>query len=112
MNRFQISVRMEEKAPFLRVKTPTIGWLNAACQAMEEFRDPAFGYNNRTPVLVVASGHDDVVSLSAIERLANTMRSLWHIVVPGARHEIMQEQDLFRDQFWAAFDAFIPGTDN
>ena len=23
---------------------------------------------------------------------------------------ILQEQDIFRNQFWAAFDAFVPGT--
>ena len=33
-----------------------------------------------------------------------------HVIVPGARHEILQEQDLYRKQFWAAFDAFVPGT--
>jgi lysophospholipase len=28
----------------------------------------------------------------------------------GARHELMMEQDRYRVQFWAAFDAFVPGT--
>ena len=28
----------------------------------------------------------------------------------GAKHEILQEQDRYRAQFWAAFDAFVPGT--
>ena len=32
------------------------------------------------------------------------------IVIPGARHEILMERDAIREQFWAAFDAFIPGT--
>lgn len=109
--RFQKTKRLREKAPFLRVGKPTIGWMHAACLAMESFEDIEFGDNNRTPVLVVACGNDEVVSLAAIEKLAHSMRSLWHIVVPGARHEIMQERDLFRDQFFAAFDAFIPGTD-
>ena len=26
------------------------------------------------------------------------------------KHEILQEQDRYRLQFWAAFDAFVPGT--
>mgnify|MGYP003629527788 FL=1 len=110
-DRFQKSVRLLRKAPFLKIGAPTVGWVHAACQAMEGFRNPEFAFNNRTPVLVVASGSDEVVSLEAIEKLASVMRSLWHIVVPGARHEILQERDMFRDQFWAAFDAFIPGTD-
>ena len=32
-----------------------------------------------------------------------------HLRIPGARHEILMEQDQFRDQFWVAFDAFIAG---
>ena len=28
----------------------------------------------------------------------------------GAKHLILQEQDHYRGQFWAAFDAFVPGT--
>jgi lysophospholipase len=30
--------------------------------------------------------------------------------VPGARHELLMEQDRFRSQVFAAFDAFVPGT--
>jgi lysophospholipase len=33
-----------------------------------------------------------------------------HLILPGAKHEILQEQDQMRAQFWAAFDAFVPGT--
>jgi lysophospholipase len=31
-------------------------------------------------------------------------------VIPGARHEILMERDVIREEFWAAFDAFIPGS--
>jgi len=110
-DRLQNVTRTLRKAPYLKISEPTVGWVHSACQAMDGFQDPEFGFNNRTPVLMVASGNDDVVSLAAIEKLAHSMRSIWHIVVPGARHEIMQERDSLRDQFWAAFDAFIPGTE-
>ena len=33
------------------------------------------------------------------------------IVVDGAQHELMMERDVFRDQFFAAFDSFIPGVE-
>jgi lysophospholipase len=32
------------------------------------------------------------------------------VVIVGAQHELMMERDAFREQFWAAFDAFIPGS--
>jgi lysophospholipase len=31
-------------------------------------------------------------------------------VLRGSRHEILQERDSIREQFWAAFDAFVPGV--
>jgi lysophospholipase len=38
------------------------------------------------------------------------LRAGSHLIVAGARHELMMEQDRYRAQFWAAFDAFVPGT--
>jgi lysophospholipase len=32
------------------------------------------------------------------------------LLIPGAQHELLMEQDGYRQQFWAAFDAFVPGT--
>ena len=33
-----------------------------------------------------------------------------NLVISGSRHEILMERDRFRSQFWAAFDAFVPGS--
>jgi lysophospholipase len=38
------------------------------------------------------------------------LRAGSQLVVTGAQHEILMEQDRYRSQFWAAFDAFVPGT--
>ena len=34
------------------------------------------------------------------------------LTIDGARHEILQEADVYREQFLAAFDAFVPGSDD
>jgi lysophospholipase len=51
-----------------------------------------------------------VVSTAAIEDVAVRLRAGSHLIIAGARHELMMEQDRYRAQFWAAFDAFVPGT--
>jgi lysophospholipase len=61
-------------------------------------------------MLIVAGGSDAVVSNPAIEDFASMLRAGSHLVIVGAQHEILMEQDRFRSQFWAAFDAFVPGT--
>jgi len=45
-----------------------------------------------------------------IETLVNELRAGAQVVISGARHELMMERDAFREQFWAAFDAFVPGS--
>ena len=85
-------------------------WCDAAFRAMRTLCEPSYPTRIRQPILIVAAGRDAVVSNVAIEEFAMLLRSGSHLVVVGAQHEILMEQDRFRTQFWAAFDAFVPGT--
>jgi lysophospholipase len=60
--------------------------------------------------MLIAAGRDEVVSTGAIEELAIRLRAGSHLIIAGSRHEMLMEQDRYRVQFWAAFDAFVPGT--
>jgi lysophospholipase len=99
-----------EAAPDLGLGSPTVGWLNAAYRAMNEFADPAYPSKVRQPLMLVAAGRDEIVSTAAIEDVAIRLRAGSHLIVAGSKHELMMEQDRYRGQFWAAFDAFVPGT--
>jgi lysophospholipase len=59
---------------------------------------------------LVVAGDDRIVSNKAIETLSSRLRAGTQIVLRGAQHEILQERDPIREQFWAAFDAFAPGV--
>lgn len=96
--------------PALGLGSPTVAWAAAAFDMMSQFADPAYTAKIRQPLVIVAAGDDEVVSTPAIEDFAIRLRTGSHLIVPGARHELLMEQDRFRSQFWAAFDAFIPGT--
>ncbi len=108
--RFLRNLSVLKAAPGLAVGPPTIGWLNAALAAMGELGDEHFAPRIRVPVLMMAAGDDQIVSSKAIEDLAARLRAGSQIVMRGARHEILQERDSIREQFWAAFDAFVPGA--
>jgi lysophospholipase len=58
---------------------------------------------------VIGAGADRVVSAPALERFATRLKVGRLITIPDAQHEILVERDHIRAQFWAAFDAFIPG---
>jgi hypothetical protein len=61
-------------------------------------------------MLVVSAGQDMMASNAAIKDYASLLRRGSHLVVVSATHELLMERDRFRSQFWAAFDAFVPGT--
>jgi lysophospholipase len=72
--------------------------------------EPSYPAKIRQPMLVIAAGHDQIVSTPAIDEFAVRLRAGSRLIVPGARHELLMEQDRFRGQALAAFDAFVPGT--
>ena len=92
------------------VGDPTIAWVASAYRAMDALRDPRAPSRIATPTLVVAAGADTVCDTPVAERFAVQLRAGHFLVLPGARHEILTENDAIRTDFWAAFDAFIPGT--
>jgi lysophospholipase len=107
--RFYRNLSVLKAAPELCVGPPTIGWLNAALDAVAQLGSTGFPPRIRVPALMLAAGEDQIVSSKAVEEFAARLRAGSQLVVRGARHEIMQERDSIREQFWAAFDAFVPG---
>jgi lysophospholipase len=108
--RFARNTAVLEEAPKLGLGAPTIAWADAAIRQMKQFALPGYAATIRQPILMVAAGNDEVVSTPAIENFGMKLLAGRHLILAGSRHEILQEQDHYRGQFWAAFDAFVPGT--
>jgi lysophospholipase len=108
--RYARNAAILEAEPALALGAPTVAWTDAAFSAMRPLREPSYPARIRQPILIVAGGNDHIVSNTAIEDFASMLRAGSHLVIVGAQHEILMEQDRFRSQFWAAFDAYVPGT--
>jgi len=108
--RYARNAAIYEEDPTLGIGSPTVAWADTAFKAMRGFREASYPVKIRQPILMMAASQDQVVSTPAIEEFAYHLRGGAHLVIAGARHEILQEQDRYRQQFWAAFDAFVPGT--
>jgi len=103
--RFYQNQKEIEKRPNLEIHRPTIGWLHAAFQSINTLsRLPPIA-NNCCPVLVCTALADQVVSISAQAELCQ--KHGWkQMFFHGSKHEILQEIDTIRAQFWKAFDEF------
>jgi lysophospholipase len=108
--RYARNAAILEEDSTLSIASPTVAWADSAFTAMRGFRAATYPLEIRQPILMLAASNDTIVSTSAIEEFAYHLRAGSHLVIAGSKHEILQEQDRYRAQFWAAFDAFVPGT--
>ena len=108
--RYARNAAILEEDPTVGIAAPTVAWADTAFKTMRTFRGASYPSEIRQPILMLAASSDTIVSTAAIEEFAYHLRAGSHLVIAGAKHEILQEQDRYRAQFWAAFDAFVPGT--
>lgn len=108
--RFERTKEFSRQHPELVLGGPTAAWVFAACQAMDRVSDPDFIGTLHIPTLLVSGGMDRVVSNEATELLGRAMRSGRAVTINGARHELLQERDVYRQQLLAALFTFFPGS--
>lgn len=99
--------RLIAQNPDLALGGVTFGWLRATFASIDALASPAAAASIRTPLLIVSSGDDRVVPVSAQQTLCAALPDCRFVSVPGARHEILMERDGFRAAFWRAFDGFM-----
>lgn len=109
--RYEKGAAIVEANSALGLGSPTYAWTRAAFRVMSAFAEPDYPAALHQPILIIAAGDDRLVSTAAAEKFAIRLRAGANFVVPGSKHEILMERDAIRSQFWAAFDAFVPGSD-
>ncbi len=108
--RYRRNYDLITKVPQVFVRGPTYAWIYAAFRSMKELADPAYAAAIRVPTLAIIGALDRIVSVTAVERFVSNMRSGALVVIKGAEHELLVERDVIREQVFAAFDAFVPGS--
>jgi lysophospholipase len=98
-----------EAAPHLGLGSPTTGWVRAALRSIAQLTSPDYPLRVEVPLLLFAAGNDTIVSTTAIEEFGQRLKVGTQVLLPLARHEILQETDAIRKDFWATFDAYVEG---
>ena len=104
--------QLPSSIPELALGGPTAAWTTAVFRAIDTIRRPSHMAATTIPTLIVAAGHDTVVSNASCEIHARHLRSASLLTINGARHELLQEAEIYREQLLAAIFAFIPGTED
>jgi lysophospholipase len=90
--------------PRLALAGPTIGWIAASIDVFEGFLAPNALAHVRLPIVVLTAERELLVDNKSHEIISSLLPNARHIVVNGAKHEILMERDELRASFWAAFD--------
>jgi lysophospholipase len=98
---------LQAAAPNAAIREPTYGWLRAATAAMDDLHRPNRFAELKTPVRIISAEHDHLVSSNDHQWLAKQSPLIDCVTIKGALHEILMESDVYRDQYWRAFDAFV-----
>ena len=107
--RYERNNAILQAAPELGLGAPTFSWIRAAARSIKMIGAADYPDRVGVPILLFAAANDGVVSTRAIEDFALKLKVGSHVVIPNARHEILQERDELRQLFWATFDAYIMG---
>ena len=108
--RFARAEQLAEAHPHLALGPPSARWLHETLRAMRRVRRPEHLTRITIPTLILAPTRDPLVPYAAQESLAAHFRAARLIPIVGARHEVLQEADRYRDQALAAIEAFLPGS--
>lgn len=97
--------------PQIAIGEPTIAWVAAALSTIRRFARPRYPLELKIPILMIAGTQDELCASPAAERFAARMKGGGGLMIKGGRHELLMERDIIREQVFAAFDAFVPGSD-
>ena len=106
-DRFEEEHRQLDANPELRTGGATWGWLRAAFRSIRLTRDERYLKAIVVPVYIVQAGSDVVVSNAVQNWVYDRMNTAHFFRIEGSAHEILREQDVYRDQIWALFDRFF-----
>lgn len=105
--RFARNADMLDDNPELALGSATIGWLHGALRSIDMVMDPAYGAAITCPAILFYGAQEQVSSPEKQSLLASQMGQCQAVCINDARHEILQETDDIRAQFWSAFDRFM-----
>ena len=97
--------------PDVALGPPSWRWLKAALASIVRLDAPGVLERVATPVLLLGTDRDRLVSASAIRRAAARLPNARLVMLDGA-HELLREADAVRTAAFAAIDAFLdePGA--
>jgi lysophospholipase len=105
--RFAIIERYFAAHPDMVVGGVTWGWMLAALRSLHIAQEPDYLPRINIPVLSLIGGKDRVTPAIELQRYLRLIPQAETVVIPGARHDVMNESDLYRLDAWRHIESFL-----
>lgn len=99
--------RIFEEYPEFRTGPPTFRWLHQTMRAIKRVSKQSYLEQINIPTIILGGSNDGIVPFEEFEDMSNKFRAGQLIPLYGARHEILHEEDIFREPALAAILAFF-----
>jgi lysophospholipase len=96
-----------EKQPDLGIGGPTYRWLGAAIKSIAELQNWPKKTGPTCPTMIITSGRDQVVNSMNTREFVDRVPGFTLLSIEESLHEILMENNIIRQRFWAAFDTFM-----
>jgi len=93
--------------PWLITHGVTWRWVREAVASIQMVIQPTNSARITTPLLVANPLQDSLVDPVPTQRFCDNSAAATLLAVAGAEHELLQERDELRDQFFRTFDTFM-----
>lgn len=105
-DRYADELWWRERQPEFGLGPPTWGWLDAAYRSIAGLTPERLS-TVRTPLLILGTERDRLVSPNAIKRAAAILPEAELVMFPAAAHELLRESDPVRLEALRRIDAFL-----
>lgn len=105
--RFMVMEKYFTNYPELTVGGVSWGWIHAAFKGMQNLARPGNLETIPTPVLALMGSADPVTPASKLEPIIKRLPIADAIIIRGAKHDLMNEADSYREEAWRQIDRFM-----
>lgn len=105
--RYAVIERYFDARPRMAIGGVTWAWLESALGAMKKLHAPGYLERIRIPVLALFGGQDIVTPSARTVPFIFRLPQGEAVVIAGAKHDLMNEADIYRNQALALIDQFL-----
>jgi len=107
LERYTIIEKYFDAHPEMTVGGVTWGWLDAALKSMNRTYQRHYFERLTLPILALTGSGDHVTPPTELDRYLRRLPNAHNFIIPGARHDLMNEADIYQIEAWKHIDRFL-----